>query len=271
MWEGRSSAHSSTCLAEDWTAGSSAQVQIFQVQTEEVARRASTAHERFPPSVFLKPIGDEAALALGFTSAMAALTQAASQLLFVILQSIHDWWFALPRPARIFATVVVATLCSAGTVSFLMNAVFFQTPLSVELSRVMDKLLHDTFQRLLASRFDPFAVLSGLSQGLALIMWVAGTVLSGVLASITAVALIAAVGAGLPTLTAGLYLQVSVEAIPEGGYRLVLVEALSASPQRDHISTGHLSHTGLYDSPGGVAAVLRALEAFEHGQTISSA
>jgi hypothetical protein len=243
----------------------------FHVRTEEVARRFSTLHERFPASVFLKPVGDEAALALGFTSAMATLAHAASQLLFVILQSLHDCWFRIPRPARIVGGVIVALLAAAGTTSFAMDGAFAETPLRVELSRVMDKVIHDTFQRLLVSRFDPFAVLSGLSQGLALTIWVAGPVLAGVLASITAVALIAAAGAGLPTLTAGLYFQVSVEAIPEGSYRLVLVEPQTAATQPDRISSSRLSHTGVYDSPGAIAAVLTAFDAFERGQATSSA
>jgi hypothetical protein len=240
---------------------------IFQLRTEELARRASTLHERFPPSIFLKPVRDEAALALAFTSAMASLTQAASQLLFVLFQSIHDWWFAVPRATRISAAVLAAILCFTGTVSFSME--LSEWPMRIVVSHLMDRLFHDTFERLtFAKTFDPFAVLNDLSQWSAFIIWVAGTVLSAGLASIAAVALLAAAGAGLPTLTAGLYFQMSVEVIPEGSYQLVLVETRKAVPQLEHISTDHLSHTGLYDSPDAVAVVLRALDAFEQAATI---
>src|SRR5262245_57593250 len=64
----------------------------FQDGLDEIARRATILHERLPPSVFLKPTGDEAALALNWTSAMAALMQSISSRLFHSLQWVRDQW-----------------------------------------------------------------------------------------------------------------------------------------------------------------------------------
>jgi hypothetical protein len=87
----------------------------FHQRLLRVARESSTLDTKLPPSVFLKPKGDEAALALALSSAATALAQAISTLLFVGLQWLRDRWMKAPTWLRLVLGVLALIVWTVGT------------------------------------------------------------------------------------------------------------------------------------------------------------
>ena len=243
-----------------WLASSAAE---FELQIEVAADGASTLlHDRFPPSVFFKPIGDEAALALAWTSGMASLMQAASQLLFRVLQSVRDSWLSIPRYGRIIGSVALMLVWCVGTA---VLAVFTL----LEDESITAASLATTIRGVFRLGFRPYLggfdigqlLLFDLPGVFALVMW--GGVILALLAliSVTLAAWLAAAGAGIPTLRTALFMRIIVEAAPLGNHQLVLVD-VSAPQRHGRVAATALSHSSLYESPSVIAAVLGAVHRF---------
>jgi len=232
----------------------------FERRTTVAAERVSTLHERLPPSVFFKPIGDEAALALAWTSGMASLMQAVSQLLFYSLQSVRDSWVSIPRYARIIVSVALILAWSIGTaVVGVFTALADGTTTGAKLAAA----IRESFPPgVFLGRFAVFDFALDLLAIFALVAW-AGLILALVaLAAVTLVAWLAAAGAGIPTLRAALFMRVLVEAAPLGNRELVLVD-VSAPRRQERVAATALSHSSLYESPGVITAVLGAIHGFQ--------
>lgn len=227
----------------------------FQHQLDKIAQHSSTMHERLPPSVFLKPIGDEAALALTWTSAMAALMQGASTLLFLSLQWVRDRWTRMPRKLRIVGGLLLTAAWSVGTMG-LEIAVLKEHSLAGALAWIWRDALKSE------SMFTVALIWALLTWAAALLMLLA-------LVVVLLVALLAAAGAGVPSLKTALYFRISVEAIPVGSHQLVLVD-VSSPPilASDRVPPGRLSHSALYNSPGAIRAVIDAISSFETARAI---
>jgi hypothetical protein len=171
----------------------------FERQISVAADRAGTVHERLPPSVFFKPIGDEAALALTWTSAMATLMQAASQLLFRVLQFISDSWLSIPRYGRIIATVAGVVVWSVGTAvlavfTLLADGSGTAAKLANAIREVVPPGVH-------LGSFDVAHLIWDLPAVFALVMWFGLMLALTGLAAMTLIAWLAAAGAGIPTCT----------------------------------------------------------------------
>lgn len=232
----------------------------FQRQLDDIAQQASTLQQRLPPSVFLKPIGDEAALALNWTSAMAALMQGASNLLFIALHKPRDRWTRMPRPLRTAAALLLTAGWSIGTVWILVTIWGVDSWTS---ALVNETLRFDYFSGggLLAPVFSISVIWALLASAALLLLVCALTI-------VLLIALLAAAGAGLPSLTAGLYMSTSVDAIPRGTHRLVLLDVSSPSALAPAARPG-LKHSAVYLSPGAIGAVIESLEGFESARAAS--
>lgn len=226
----------------------------FRARTQASADRASTLRESMPPSVFLKPIGDEAALALTWTSAMAALSQGASATLFLSMQSMGDLWMRTPLWARLSLGLLLTAAWSMGTV--MLTGVRDADGL-IELMAVFipEKVANITWYGVVLA----FPLFWSLIAWLAAALWLLTTL------ALMLVAWLAAAGAGMPSLRAALYLRVSVEAVPAGTRQLVLVD-VSSKFQGERVVPGRLSHSVLYESASAIEAVLTALDGFERGR-----
>jgi ABC-type multidrug transport system fused ATPase/permease subunit len=235
----------------------------FQRQLENTARQLSTLSERLPPTAFLKPIGDEAALALTWGSATTALTQGASALLFYVLQSVRDSWTRIPPMVRGIGGPLFTALWSSGT--------------AVVTIRVKNLL---KFGEVDWGDLNPFSWLNGfdfssplislvplflaVSVALADLTWAVMLPLGVVFLVVMLFAFLAAAGAGTASLKAALYFRITIEAVPTGNHRLDLVDTSSPlTPRSTRIAFGELSHSALYNSPGAIDAVIEALAGFE--------
>jgi hypothetical protein len=101
----------------------------------------------------------------------------------------------------------------------------------------------------------------------ALFSWQVGIWLTALVIVLPVLPLVLARGAGLSAPSAMLYLKVSVEAIPLGNHRLVLVEAsfpTAAAPHR--VALGGLSHSALYETADAVNAVVSSIERFDRAR-----
>ncbi len=226
---------------------------VFQRQLDNIAQELSTLYEGLPPTAFFKPIGDEAALALTWTSAMAALMHGVSILLFRSLQSMRDSWTRVPRIARIIGGLILTVIWSAGSiiVYFVVNTrESLSYTLLVNFSQSWDTVLfHLTISVLVVWTLFSWAV--------ALLVAFSALV-------VLLVALLAAAGVGVLSLKTALYFRISIEAIPVGSHRLVLVDTSSPrTPGSTRVASGGLSHSLLYNSPGAIRAVIEALGNFE--------
>lgn len=227
----------------------------FRYQLDEIADSTDTLLVRLPPSVFLKPIGDEAALALTWANAMAALMQATSSLLFLSWQWARDSWYRVPRIPRIIGGVLLITAWGLGT-SYVLTLLAIES-------------LPDTMLAIREHFGD--SLLSIISLTWALCSWTASLLIILAFVVIILVALLAAVGAGMPSLKTALYLRISIEAIPVGSHRLVLVDVLPATlPSSTRVAPSGLSHSALYNSPGAIHAVMEALKGFETARATTS-
>lgn len=235
----------------------------FWRQLEASAKQLSTLNERLPPAAFLKPIGDEVALALTWTSAMAALMQSVSALLFCVLQSVRDLWTRIPRVVRGIGGVIFTVLWSCGTAGvanwIMVSVVKGEADWSalnlfsiVDFSSPLDALLIQLF----------FAVSAALAE----FSWAVMALLAAVLLGVLLIAFIAAAGAGTASLRAALYFRIGIEAIPCGHQQLDLVDTSPATAPDSRLAFGGLSHSELYNSPGAIDAVIRALARFERGR-----
>jgi hypothetical protein len=221
----------------------------FRQQLDNTVQYASTLHQRLPPSVFLKPIGDEAALALVWTSAMAALGHSASSLLFLLLEWVRDHWMTIPRAARTLVAVFLTAAWSMGTALLIVTV------------GGGDSL---AFAFRMIFRFEiTLAVLFGLALICALITWATMLLMAIALVVVLLVALMAALGVGMPSLNAALYFRFCVEAIPTGSHPLVLVNVSPPSSPSTRVAPGRLSHSALYSNPDAIRAVIGALQEFE--------
>ena len=231
----------------------------FERRTTVAAERASTLHERLPPSVFFKPIGDEAALALTWTSGMASLMQAASQLLFYFLQFVSDSWLSIPRYGRIIGSVALILAWSVGTA---VLAVFTFLADGTTTAAKLATAIRERFPPgLFLGHFDSGHFALDLPAVFALVVW-AGLILAlAGLVAVTLVAWLAAAGAGIPTLRAALFMRILVEAAPVGSHELVLVD-VSAPQRQERVAVTTLSHSSLYESPSVITAVLGAIQGF---------
>jgi hypothetical protein len=243
-----------------WLASSAAE---FELQIEVAADAASTLlHDRLPPSVFFKPIGDEAALALAWTSGMASLMQAASQLLFRVLQSVRDSWLSIPRYGRIIGSVALILIWCVGTaVLAVFTLLAGESTTAAGLATTIRDVFHLGFRPQIGDFDMGQLLLFDLPGVFALVVW--GGVIVALLAliSVTLAAWLAAAGAGIPALRTALFMRIIVEAAPLGNHQLVLVDVLA--PQREgRVAATALSHSSLYESPSVIAAVLGAVHGF---------
>jgi hypothetical protein len=223
--------------------------EAFLQSLREAAQAVSTMHEVMPPSAFLKPIGDEAALALTWASASAALMNAISTLLFVFLQGIRDVWLRSPAWARWLGGSVVSATWGVGTMG--MSALEW-SGLAAFGSSLLSFFSSDHFSD--KAMAVPIV--------LAVLAWAAAaTALLG-MALVLGAASFAALGAGLSSWRAALYFRIVVEAVPAGTHELVLVD-MAAVAQGERVAAGSLSHSAVYASPTAISAVLEALASFE--------
>lgn len=240
-----------------WLGDSAAE---FEKRTKVAADRASTIHERLPPSVFFKPIGDEAALALTWTSGMASLMQAASQLLFYFLQFVRDSWLSTPRLGRIIGGVTSIVAWSVGSA---IIAVFTFLADGATTSAKLATAVRDRFAfGFPQGHFDIAYFVLDLPSVFAVVVWAGLIVALAALVAVTLVAWLAAAGAGIPTLRAALFMRILVEAAPLGDQKLVLVD-VSAPQRQERVAATALGHSSLYESPGVITAVLEAIHRFQ--------
>jgi Lecithin:cholesterol acyltransferase len=226
----------------------------FRERTRTFADRASTLRESFPPSVFLKPIGDEAALALTWTSAMAALSQGASATLYLSARQGAARWTRAPVWARWCVGLLLTTAWSLGTV------MFTEVRNAGDLLELLDMFVPETIANITGyGALLGFAVFWSFAAWVAAALWLLATL------ALMLAAWLAAAGSGMATLWAALYLRVSVEAVPAGTRQLVLVDVSGAS-SAEPAAAARLSHSALYESTSAIEAVLTALEAFERGR-----
>jgi hypothetical protein len=244
-------------LVSKWLDGTA---DVFWSQLETRAKQLSALNERLPPAAFLKPIGDEAALALTWTSAMASLMQGISVLLFCVLQTVRDLWTRIPPVVRGIGGVIFTVLWSGGTAGVadwvmvsVMNGKADWNALNlfsiVDFSSPLDALLIQLF----------FAV----SAALAAFSWAAMVLVGAIFLGVLLIAFVAAAGAGTASLRAALYFRIAIEAIPTGNHQLDLVDTSSPAAPGLRLAFGGLSHSVLYDSPGAIDAVIKALADFE--------
>ena len=228
----------------------------FQSTLGSIVQESDTLGSQLPRSVFLKPIGDEAALALTWTCAMAALMQGISRLLFLSLQWMRDRWTRIPRALGIIGGLLLTAAWSLGTVALVINA-FIED----EGTHALSTTLHQAFD--VKNVWD---VLFAVGVIWALIAWTTTLLILFAISHLLVVAMLAALGAGALSLKTALYVKISVEAIPIGSHRLVLVD-VSPAPvvSADRVLPGSLSHSAMYNSPGAIRAVLESLSTFETG------
>jgi hypothetical protein len=233
----------------------------FERRTKVAADQASTLHERLPPSVFFKPIGDEAALAMAWTSGMASLMQAASQFLFYFLQSVRDSWLSIPRYGRIIGSVALILAWSVGTAALLVFTILADgTTTTAKLATTIRESFPPGFSSW--GNFDIAYLVWELPIVFAVVAWTAILVAMAALVAVTLVAWLAAAGAGIPTLRAALFMRILVEASPLGNHELILVD-VSAPQRQQRVAATALSHSSLYESPGVITAVLGAIHGFQ--------
>ena len=243
-----------------WLVGSAAE---FEHRTKVAADQASTLHERLPRSVFFKPIGDEAALAMTWTSGMASLMQAASQLLFYFLQSVRDSWLSIPRYGRIIGSVALILIWSVGTAVLVVFTILADgTTTAAKLATAIRESVPPGFSR---GDFDIAYLVLDLPVVFALALW-SGLILGlAALVAVTLVAWLAAAGAGIPTLRAALFMRILVEAAPLGNHELVLVD-VSAAQRQERVAAAALGHSSVYENPSVITAVLRVIHALQSPQ-----
>ena len=222
----------------------------FRARLEDLASSTTTPTDRLPASLFLKPIEDEAALALAWTSAMAVVMRVISSRLFITLQSIRTNWSRLPRYSRIIAGVGFTVVWSGVTMALAI-------PLRSE-SWIVLLLFSLVFLRDSPYFYFIFAAAVAVLVSWATVLLFAFTLLIVVLAGF-----MAAASAGMPSLSTALYLGVSVEAIPKGRHELVLVDVTTTAERGSHLTSAPLNHSALYDSPDAIRTVIDGLERFE--------
>lgn len=240
----------------------------FQRQLANAAQQLNTLIERLPPTVFLKPIGDEAALALTWGSAMAALMQGASVLLFYLLQSARDVWTRIPPTSRSIGGLVFTVFWSAGTAELVAWA-----KRSITIGTVN---WHDLLPSWSAysTHWDLFAyfLAQPISKTVAVLSWSFIFLLGFGFLLVLFIAFLAAVGAGITSLKAALYFRIAIEPTPAGNHQLDLVDTSpSSTPGSSRIAFGGLKHSALYNTPGAIDAVIEALTAFENARRRHSA
>jgi hypothetical protein len=236
----------------------------FQHRIQAAADQASTLNVPLPPSVFFKPIGDEAALAMTWTSGMASLMQAASQLLFRSLQSIRDYWLSTPLYARIIGTVTFTLAWCAGTAALFVLTILGggATTGATTTAKLWTVICESFSVGFFLGHFDIAYLVWDLPVVFAVLVWAGLMIAIAALVAVTLIAWLAAAGAGLPTLKAALFMQVLVEAVPLGHHELIVVDV--SSPQRqERVAATALRHSSVYESSSVIAAVLGALYAFQ--------
>ena len=237
-----------------WLVGSAAE---FEHRTKVAADQASTLHERLP-RIFFKPIGDEAALAMTWTSGMASLMAAAAPLL---LQSVrllafdsalrsHHWQRGVDSyMVRRNGGVSGITILADGTTT------------AAKLATAIRESVPPGFSR---GDFDIAYLVLDLPVVFALALW-SGPILGlAALVAVTLVAWLAAAGAGIPTLRAALFMRILVEAAPLGNHELVLVD-VSAAQRQERVAAAALGHSSS-ESPSVITAVLRVIHALQSPQ-----
>jgi hypothetical protein len=233
----------------------------FRHQLANTAQQLSTMNDRLPPTVFLKPIGDEAALALTWGSAMAALMQGLSVSLFCLLQSVRDVWMRVPPMARGVGGLVFTVLWSGGTAGVADWVMQWVTSGNADW-RGLNLFSIVEFS-------GPWEDLSvqlfiAVSAALAEFSWAVMLLNGCVLLVILVIAFLAAAGVGAASLKAALYFRITIEAIPTGSHQLDLVDTSTPlTPGSTRVAIGGLSHSALYNSPGAIDAVRKALAGFE--------
>jgi pimeloyl-ACP methyl ester carboxylesterase len=227
----------------------------FEANLRAFADQITTLHVTLPNSVFLKPTGDEAALALTWPSAMAALMHGGSTTLFWLLQSIRECWMLIPRWLQVVGGTVLTAGWGVG--AFLLG------DLVMAWGRPLLTVLRGAFDWTDLLKGETLAFLMfDLPIAWSVVSSVIVVALSAVLLALILIASLAAVGAGSLSPRAALFLEFSVEAIPTGSHRLVLIDVTPDTPTSGRIARSPLSHSALYGSLGAIHAVIEALESF---------
>jgi hypothetical protein len=240
----------------------------FEAKLASFADQVTTLHVVLPKSVFLKPIADEAALALAWTSAMASLMQSASTTLFWFLQRIRDTWLRIPAWIQAVVGMVFMSLWSVG--AFM---IFLPLANGLEIS---------SLKEIRAMFFQDFWT-SGAALDERLLGWMMALVtiipflslvivfaLLAIILVLLIVAFMAAAAAGSLSPLMALFFEFSVEAVPTGNHHLVLVDVRTKSPSSGRISRSPLNHSALYESPGAISAVIEALAGFRSYESRSA-
>jgi hypothetical protein len=183
-------------------------------------------------------------MALVWTSAMAALGQGTSSLLFRLLQWTRDRWMSLPWAIRLVLAVFLTTAWSMGTALLIVTS-GDRDPLASAWE------MTGNFEVRLSSVFK-------LAVICAVITWATMLLIVSMLIAALLVTWVVMLGVGTPSLTSALYCRINVEAIPTGRHQLVLVNVSAGRNE----SSG-FTHSALYGNPGAIQAVLHAIEGFE--------
>lgn len=210
-------------------------------------------------SVFLKPAGDEAAMALGWTSAMAAIAQGTSALLFWILQAVRDLWMRVPSWGQLIAGGWLSVGLLSG--SYLVLADWMTWGDEKSLSALLRRLVADLSPADDSVTGNMLFLTIAALEWQSLVIWAISCVFAGTMLLLLVVSLVAAAGAGVITPSA-LFLEFWVEAVPAGDHRLVLVEVRQDSTDINRVAPAPLSHSALYSNAVAIEAVICALARF---------
>jgi hypothetical protein len=219
----------------------------FVRHLDHLCAELDTLHQELPPNVCLKPIGDESALALAWSSAMASRMHTASKLLFVVLQAVRSCWLWVPRWLRVAISLPLTVVWSFGTAYILGSG---GEPLPSRIAREVSTWKWD-------ADFGPITLWTGLA-------WSAALSAASLVCALLLVASLAAIACGAPSLATALDFRIFVEAVAGGRGTLELFEvSRPETAEPGHLTLERLRHSSLYDSPGAIRAVIAALAAFE--------
>ncbi|MGO9530950.1 MAG: serine aminopeptidase domain-containing protein [Syntrophobacteraceae bacterium] len=225
---------------------------LFHEKLLAFADRVSTLHTLLPPSVFLKSVGDEAVLTLTWASAMAVLMQWASAVLFLFLQSLRLNCLRTPVWVRVSGGSVLMAVWSVGTFWLIL---------------MRDELTFRSFpvyalSQLMNTSFDWVALSLNLTVVFAAFAWVILVLILIPLIFLLAIGFLSGTGFGSPSLRTALFFKLSVEPVPAGEHRLVLLEESTDQAHLDTIRWSGLSHSSLHKDPAAIHAILGAFSAF---------
>lgn len=231
----------------------------FQHHLERATAESSIMNERLPPAVFLKPTRDEAALALTWTSAMAAVMQGASSLLFSCLQSVRDRWRLLPMALQSIVGVLLIVGWSVGTTNLFIQIIqiVFTEPFSFGNAIVNGISWYEY-----TGQADFVRWAASAAVVLAVVVWVIMLSLLLAFCLVLMVVFLAAVGAGFSSLEIALYCLVTVEAVPLGSHRLLVIDVSSTAADTSTEPHRGLRHSAMYDHPSAIRAVVDAIAQF---------